>query len=35
MGVVVVRDSKDPDGARVVVSRAGFRRLVEVLKDNA
>ncbi|MGW2313982.1 DUF397 domain-containing protein [Actinomadura luteofluorescens] len=28
LGVVVVRDSKDPDGARVVMSRAGFRRLV-------
>ncbi|WP_141587375.1 DUF397 domain-containing protein [Actinomadura sp. WMMA1423] len=27
-GVVMVRDGKDPDGARLVVSRAGFRSLV-------
>ncbi|PKK12201.1 DUF397 domain-containing protein [Thermomonospora sp. CIF 1] len=27
--VVAVRDSKNPDGARLVLRSAGFRRLVE------
>lgn len=31
--VVVIRDSKDPDGPKVVVSYGAFRRLSEVLKD--
>ncbi|MFD0856310.1 DUF397 domain-containing protein [Actinomadura adrarensis] len=31
-GQVVVRDSKDPDGPRLVVSREAFRVLVAGLK---
>jgi hypothetical protein len=27
-GVVAVRDSKDPEGSKVLLSRASFRRLV-------
>ncbi|WP_242903370.1 DUF397 domain-containing protein [Actinomadura terrae] len=32
-GVVGVRDSQDPDGPKVVLSRGGFRTLAEALKD--
>ncbi|TDB85159.1 DUF397 domain-containing protein [Actinomadura sp. KC216] len=31
-GVVIVRDSQDPQGPRLIVSRREFRRLVEGLK---
>jgi hypothetical protein len=32
-GVVAVRDSKDPDGPKVIVSRDEFRQLAETLKN--
>lgn len=32
-GVVAIRDSKDPDGPRLVVSRREFRRIAEAIKD--
>ncbi|WP_242903368.1 DUF397 domain-containing protein [Actinomadura terrae] len=32
-GVVAVRDSQDPDGPKVVLSRGEFRTLAEALKD--
>lgn len=31
--VVVVRDSKNPDGPKMIMNREGFRRLAEVLKN--
>jgi hypothetical protein len=31
--VFAVRDSKDPDGPKVVLSRGEFRSLAKVLKD--
>ncbi|QFG21805.1 DUF397 domain-containing protein [Actinomadura sp. WMMB 499] len=31
-GAVAVRDSKDPDGPKIFVSRSAFRRLTETLK---
>jgi hypothetical protein len=31
-GVVAVRDSKDPDGPRLVLSRESFRTLAAALK---
>ena len=30
--LIAVRDSKDPDGSKVIVSRDEFRRIVEALK---
>ncbi|OLT10079.1 hypothetical protein BJF79_04985 [Actinomadura sp. CNU-125] len=30
---IAVRDSKDPDGARLVLDRGGFRALVRELKQ--
>ncbi|GAA2449990.1 DUF397 domain-containing protein [Actinomadura vinacea] len=33
-GTVAVRDSKDPDGPKLVVSRDGFRRLTEAIKGS-
>ncbi|TMR05423.1 DUF397 domain-containing protein [Actinomadura soli] len=32
-GTVAVRDSKDPDGPKLLVSRREFRRLAEVIKS--
>jgi hypothetical protein len=32
-GVVAVRDSKDPEGPRLVVSRATFREFAATLKQ--
>ncbi|MBE1533678.1 DUF397 domain-containing protein [Actinomadura algeriensis] len=32
VNVVAVRDSKDPDGSKLVVSRRDFRRFTEVIK---
>ncbi|OLT10889.1 DUF397 domain-containing protein [Actinomadura sp. CNU-125] len=31
---VAVRDSKDPDGPKLVVSRRDFRRIAELLKSS-
>lgn len=31
--VIAVRDSKDPDGPKLVVSRSDFRHLAETLKN--
>jgi len=31
--VVAIRDSKDPDGSKVTMSRADFCRLIDVLKN--
>ncbi|WP_245667613.1 DUF397 domain-containing protein [Actinomadura macra] len=33
MNVVALRDSKDPDGPKLVVSRHNFGRLAEALKN--
>lgn len=33
-GAVVIRDSKDPDGPKIFVSRDDFQYLVEVLKSS-
>ncbi|MEV5824940.1 DUF397 domain-containing protein [Spirillospora sp. NPDC052242] len=32
-GIVAIRDSKDPVGPKLVVSRRDFRRFAEVLKE--
>ncbi|OLT30291.1 DUF397 domain-containing protein [Actinomadura sp. CNU-125] len=32
-GLVAVRDSKDPDGGKLLIARGEFRRLAEVLKE--
>ncbi|MFG2085005.1 DUF397 domain-containing protein [Spirillospora sp. NPDC048824] len=31
-GLIAVRDSKDPDGPKIILSRANFRYLSEALK---
>lgn len=33
-GVVAIRDSKDADGAVIMVSRSDFKRFAEVLKGS-
>lgn len=32
-GIVAMRDSKDPEGPKLVVSRRDFRRFAEVLRE--
>jgi hypothetical protein len=32
-GVLAVRDSKDPDGPKLIVNRDYFRRFAEILKN--
>lgn len=33
LDVIAIRDSKDPDGPKVIMNREGFRRLAEMLKS--